>query len=154
MVECCLCCCSWCLCSVERSIQLRRYSERLLGSPHMGKHLKSTAVPAICHGGTTGERTYSSYSFLTSTLDGGEWSASRPGRALLWGKDPGTHWTGGWLGSRACLDTETRRKILCLCLGLKLGRPVRSQTLYWLSYPCSIDISRHFFKCLLFHNIT
>jgi hypothetical protein len=27
-------------------------------------------------------RTYSSYSFLTSTLDGGEWSTSRPGRAL------------------------------------------------------------------------
>jgi hypothetical protein len=28
------------------------------------------------------ERRYSSYSFLTSTLDEGEWSASRPGRAL------------------------------------------------------------------------
>jgi hypothetical protein len=30
-----------------------------------------------------GERRYSSYSFLTSALDGGEWSALRPGRALL-----------------------------------------------------------------------
>jgi hypothetical protein len=29
---------------------------------------------------------YSSYSFLTSALDGGEWSASRPGRALAQGK--------------------------------------------------------------------
>jgi hypothetical protein len=29
-----------------------------------------------------GERKYSSYSFLTSTLEGGEWSASRPGRSL------------------------------------------------------------------------
>jgi hypothetical protein len=29
-----------------------------------------------------GERMYSSYSFKTSALDGGEWSASRPGRAL------------------------------------------------------------------------
>jgi hypothetical protein len=29
---------------------------------------------------------YSSYSLLTSALDGGEWSASRPGRALLPGK--------------------------------------------------------------------
>jgi hypothetical protein len=29
-----------------------------------------------------GEREYSSYSFTTSALDGGEWSASRPGRAL------------------------------------------------------------------------
>jgi hypothetical protein len=35
-----------------------------------------------------GERKYSSYSFLTSALDGGEWSASRPGRALPRGKDP------------------------------------------------------------------
>jgi hypothetical protein len=29
-----------------------------------------------------GERRYSSYSFTTSALDGGEWSASRPGLAL------------------------------------------------------------------------
>jgi hypothetical protein len=39
-------------------------------------------------GGTCGERRYSSYSFLTSALDGGEWSASRPGRALPPGKGP------------------------------------------------------------------
>jgi hypothetical protein len=31
---------------------------------------------------------YSSRSFLTSALDGGEWSASRPGRALPPGKGP------------------------------------------------------------------
>jgi hypothetical protein len=30
---------------------------------------------------------YSSYSFSTSALDGGEWSVSRPGRALAPGKD-------------------------------------------------------------------
>jgi hypothetical protein len=35
-----------------------------------------------------GERRYSSYSFLTSALDGGEWSASRLGRALPPGKNP------------------------------------------------------------------
>jgi len=29
-----------------------------------------------------GERRYSSYSFSTSALDRGEWSASHPGRAL------------------------------------------------------------------------
>jgi hypothetical protein len=28
------------------------------------------------------------YSFLTSAIDGGEWSASRPGRALPPGKEP------------------------------------------------------------------
>jgi hypothetical protein len=33
-------------------------------------------------------RNYSSYSLLTSALDGGEWSASRPGRALPLGKGP------------------------------------------------------------------
>jgi hypothetical protein len=29
------------------------------------------AVPAICHGGTRGERRYSSCSYVTSALDGG-----------------------------------------------------------------------------------
>jgi hypothetical protein len=35
-----------------------------------------------------GKRRYSSYSFMTSALDGGEWSASRSGRALPPGKGP------------------------------------------------------------------
>jgi hypothetical protein len=35
-----------------------------------------------------GERKYSSYSFMTSALDGGEWSASHPGRALDPGEGP------------------------------------------------------------------
>jgi hypothetical protein len=35
-----------------------------------------------------GERRYSSYPFLTSALEGGEWSASRPGRTLPPGKEP------------------------------------------------------------------
>jgi hypothetical protein len=34
------------------------------------------------------DRRYSSYSFLTSAPEGGEWSASRPGRALPPGKEP------------------------------------------------------------------
>jgi hypothetical protein len=40
------------------------------------------------HAGAWGERRYSSYSFLTSALDGGERSKSRSGRALLPGKGP------------------------------------------------------------------
>jgi hypothetical protein len=59
-----------------------------------------------------GAEEYSSYSFLTSALDGGERSASRSSRALAPGKNPGTHCTGGWVGPRACLDTEARGKIL------------------------------------------
>jgi hypothetical protein len=49
---------------------------------------EGSICPATCHGGTWGERSYSSYTFLTSALDGGEWWASRPGRALPRGKDP------------------------------------------------------------------
>jgi hypothetical protein len=46
--------------------------------------------PATRHGGAWGEsyRRYSSYSFLTLALDRGEWSASRPSRALPPGSRP------------------------------------------------------------------
>jgi hypothetical protein len=49
-------------------------------------------------------------------------------------RTPGTHWIGGWVGPRAGLDAETRRKILCPCRGSNPDRPARSQTLYCLSY--------------------
>jgi hypothetical protein len=42
--------------------------------------------PATTMQTTRGERRYSSYSLLTSALDEGAWSASRPGRALRPGK--------------------------------------------------------------------
>jgi hypothetical protein len=68
---------------------------------------------------------YSSYSFTTSALDGGEWSASRPGRPFTPGeRTPGTHWTGGWVSPRASLDTGDRRKILCPCRGSNPDHPV------------------------------
>jgi hypothetical protein len=76
---------------------------------------------------------YSSYSFTISALDGGELSASRPGRALRPKERPGTNWTGGWVGPRAGLDTEARGKILLPLRKIEpqsSGRPVRSQTLY------------------------
>jgi hypothetical protein len=38
--------------------------------------------------GAWGKRRYSCYSFLTSALEGGEWSASRLGRPLPPGKEP------------------------------------------------------------------
>jgi hypothetical protein len=52
-------------------------------------------------------------------------------------RTPGTHWTGGWVGPRAGLDTEARGHILFLCRKWKPGRPLCSQTLYRLSYPSS-----------------
>jgi hypothetical protein len=40
-------------------------------------------------------------------------SGQRHSPAALYsrGKDPGTHWTGGWLGRRAGLDSEVRGKM-------------------------------------------
>jgi hypothetical protein len=48
---------------------------------------------------------------LTSALDGGEWSASRPGRFTPRERAPGSHCTGNWVGPRAVLDTVVKRKI-------------------------------------------
>jgi hypothetical protein len=42
--------------------------------------------------------------FLTSALDGGEWSASSTGGFNNGERAPGTHWIGGWVGPRAGLD--------------------------------------------------
>jgi hypothetical protein len=52
---------------------------------------------------------------------------------------PRNHCTGGW-GHRAGLDTDVRGKIILPLPGIKPrspSRPVRSQTLYWLSYLAS-----------------
>jgi hypothetical protein len=52
------------------------------------KKSKSKAVPLHAMEAHGGERRYSSCSYLTSALDGDEWSASRLGRALPPGKGP------------------------------------------------------------------
>jgi hypothetical protein len=57
--------------------------------------------------GSGGSSTHS----MTSALDGGERSASRPGRFTLKERAPGTHWIGGWVGPRAVLDVVVKRKI-------------------------------------------
>jgi hypothetical protein len=46
--------------------------------------------------------------FLTSTLDGGEWSASTPGEIA-----PGTHWIGGWVSPRAGLGVVKKKSYPC-----------------------------------------
>jgi len=45
------------------------------------------------------------YTFLTSTLDGGERPASRPDSFTPKDRAPNTHWTRGWVGPRSVLDT-------------------------------------------------
>jgi hypothetical protein len=44
-----------------------------------------------CDAGAKGERKYSSYSFLSSVLDGGEWPASRLRPLFARGKGPPVH---------------------------------------------------------------
>jgi hypothetical protein len=75
------------------------------------------------------------YIFLTSTLVGGEWSVSRPGRFISEERAQGTHWIGGWVGLRAGMDDVEKRKFLTPpeLDPQPLGRPARSQSLYRLS---------------------
>jgi hypothetical protein len=64
----------------------------------------------------------------TSTLVGGEWSTSRPGRFTPGERAPGTQWIGDWVDLRAGLDDLENKKFLTP-LGLEprlLGRPARS----------------------------
>jgi hypothetical protein len=81
--------------------------------------------PATRHGGTWGERRYSSYSYLTSATRWG-WVVSvtpRP-RFTPGERSPGTHWIGGWVDPRAALDVGAKRKVLCPCRGSNLDHPI------------------------------
>jgi hypothetical protein len=49
--------------------------------------------------------------FLTSALDGREWSASRPSRFIPGDSAPGAHCIGGRVGPRAGPNTVEKRKI-------------------------------------------
>jgi hypothetical protein len=69
-----------------------------------------------------------------------EWSASCSGRFNAEERAPGTHWIEDWVGPRAGVDDEEKRKFLPL-QGLELrplDRPARSQSLYQLRYPSFI----------------
>jgi hypothetical protein len=57
------------------------------------------------------------HAFLTSALDGGEWSATRPGRFTPKDRALGAHWIESWVGPRAVPDAVVKRKIpSCWCL--------------------------------------
>jgi hypothetical protein len=70
-----------------------------------------------------GERRYISYSFTTSGLDGGEWSETRPGRALALGKGPPVP-NGQEAGSQCRSGHKSlKEKSFRLCRGSNLDRP-------------------------------
>jgi hypothetical protein len=68
---------------------------------------------------------YSSYSFLTSALDSGEWSASRPGRALAPVKGPPVPigQEAGW-APEPVWTQKIEEKCFYFCSGSNLDRPV------------------------------
>jgi hypothetical protein len=66
------------------------------------------------------------HAFLTSTLDGGEWSASRSGRFTPGKRAPGTHWIGSRVDFRAGLYSVAKRKIPTPCRESNSARPARS----------------------------
>jgi hypothetical protein len=66
--------------------------------------------------------------FLTSTLDGIEWSALRLGRFT-----PDIHFIGNWVGPRDSLEAVEREKIVPP-LEIKPDSPARSPSLYRLSF--------------------
>jgi hypothetical protein len=72
-----------------------------------------------------GERRYSSYSFTTSALDGGEWSASPACRALPRGKEPPVPIVqeAGW-APEPVWTQRLQEKSFRLFRGSNLDRPV------------------------------
>jgi hypothetical protein len=66
--------------------------------------------------------------FLTSALDGGEWSLSCPCLFTPGERASGTHRIGGWVGPRAGIAAMEWIKISYPCRESNLVRPARSYT--------------------------
>jgi hypothetical protein len=67
-----------------------------------GVVMQGKGYPITGHDGPEGDQMYGSILPSVSALDGGGWSAPRPGRFTP-GR-LGTHCIGGWVGPRAGLD--------------------------------------------------
>jgi hypothetical protein len=82
------------------------------------------SCPTARHEGIWGERRYSSSLFLISALDGSDWSASRPGRALPPGKWPRYPLYRRLGGPQSRSGQRLEEKSPCLCRGSNLDRSV------------------------------
>jgi hypothetical protein len=71
-------------------------------------------------------------------------------------RTPGTHWTGGWVGPTAGMDTEARGKLLCHRRGSNLDRPVIQPVIRhytaWAN-PAPIILEYHFNNYLIITHI-
>jgi hypothetical protein len=115
--------------SVCQAVTLSSRGEIPLGRIHTEATIIGTSKVKLSryhHARDKGRGIYSSYSFLTSTLDGV--SGRRQAPAALYPRYPLDRRLGR-LQSRP--GHKARGKILCLCQGSNRGHPVRSQTLYW-----------------------
>jgi hypothetical protein len=104
----------WCPDLVRRKKKKKNENGQLLDPVLKSKKKKLSLClinEALCHEHVWGSGGIAK-PFLTSALDGCEWSASLLGcfnpREIF----PGNHWIGGWMGLRACLEFVNKRKIL------------------------------------------
>jgi hypothetical protein len=91
----------------------------------MGFYMSAKSCTTTGREGACGERKYSYFSLSASALDGGEWSVSRPGRALSPGKEPPlpTVQESGW-APEPVWTQMLEEKLFCFCRGSNLNHPV------------------------------
>jgi hypothetical protein len=93
--------------------------------------------------------------FLTSALDEGEWSASRPGRFTPRESAPCTHWIEGWVGPRVGLDAMEKRKFCHARNGTQVAQPVARRYTDWvIPTPLSLSLSLYIYIYIYTHTHT
>jgi hypothetical protein len=109
--------------SSESDGRVKRSSSRMQLSPMDEMSVKKAVPQQLMDAQGWGR--YSSHSFTTSELDGGEWSASRPGRALPLEKGPPVPIVqeAGW-APEPVWTQRLEEKSSCLWRGSNLDRPV------------------------------
>jgi hypothetical protein len=107
------------------------------------------------HEGTRGERRYSSYSFSTLALGGGEWSASHPGHALAPGIGPPVPIVqeAGW-APESVWTQRLQEKSFCHCRGSNLDHPVvQPVARHCTDWAAQLTLNRAAYSINLVHHI-